>query len=120
MLVPCARLDELLGRMHVDMVKIDTQGADHEVIAGMAGLVDTNPSIVTLTEFWLEGLEVRNVDPREVLRDYRAQGFAVGLLDANGAAQAATDDEIVAACESWGGRYTNLVLEGPRGRRVIA
>jgi FkbM family methyltransferase len=113
-LVPCARLDELLGAMRVDVAKVDTQGTDHEVIAGMQGLIGSNPALIILAEFWLAGMEERSVDPELVLADYRKAGFGLGLLAEDGNARPASDREIVAACEAWEGRYVNLVLHGPR------
>jgi FkbM family methyltransferase len=115
-LVPCVRLDEHLGDTHVDVAKIDTQGTDNEVVAGMAGLVRHNPAIIMLAEFWLEGMEQRGVEALAVLRDYRSAGYRLGLLGAGGKAQDATDSEITARCESWPGRYVNLVLAGPAAR----
>jgi FkbM family methyltransferase len=112
-MVPCLRLDDHLGEVKIDVAKIDTQGTDHEVLAGMEGLIRRNPSLVALAEFWLEGMEQRNVEPLRVLADYRAQGFRLGLLRSGATASAASDDEIVAACEAWGGRYVNVVLLGP-------
>lgn len=112
-LVPCVRLDEELGGMHVDVAKIDAQGTDHEVVAGMFGLMRRNSAITMLAEFWLEGMEQRGVEPSEVLSGYRSAGYRVGLLRENGLAREATDSDIIAACAAWAGRYVNLVLAGP-------
>jgi FkbM family methyltransferase len=112
-LVPCIRVDEHLGQIRVDVAKIDTQGTDHEVIAGMSGIVRRNPALLTLAEFWTEGMEQRGIDPLGVLAGYRSQGYRLGLLGDHGRARAATDAQITAACEAWAGRYVNVVLLGP-------
>jgi FkbM family methyltransferase len=52
-LVPAAPLDELLGELVVDVVKIDTQGSDHEAIAGLSATLLRSPDSVVLAEFWL-------------------------------------------------------------------
>lgn len=114
-LVPCSRLDELLGPIHVDVTKIDTQGVDHEVIEGMAGLLHANPSMVVLTEFWLAGLEDRAVDPLGVLARYAALGFALGLLAPDGRVHSAEPGDVIDACQAWEGRYVNLVLSARGG-----
>src|SRR5207245_7116011 len=78
--VPCLRLDAWLSAFTIDVAKIDTQGADHDVIAGMEGLLRRHPSMLLLAEFWLEGMEATAVDPELVLSDYRKLGFRLSLL----------------------------------------
>jgi FkbM family methyltransferase len=109
-LVPAAPLDDLLGGLSVDVVKVDTQGSDHEVIEGLSATLDASPEAVILAEFWLDGLAERGIDPRHVLRGYRGKGLSIALLREDGQARAASDDEVVAACEAWEGRFVNLVL----------
>jgi FkbM family methyltransferase len=109
-LVPAAPLDELLGELVVDVVKIDTQGADHEAIAGLGATLARSPGAVVLAEFWLEGLEERGIEWRDVLRGYRDAGFAIALLEDDGATRPASDEQVLAACEAWEGRFVNLVL----------
>lgn len=109
--VPCARLDEILAGERIDVAKIDTQGADHLAIEGMRGLFERNPAVRLLSEFWLAGLEQRDIDPRAVLGFYRKLGFGVSVLSDRGRPEPASDDAVIAACESWAGRYVNLVLE---------
>ncbi len=115
-LVPCSRLDELLGDVHVDVAKIDTQGVDHEVLEGMAGLLRRNPEMVVLTEFWLPGLSERSIDPVTVLGRYAELGFAIGLLAPGGGVRPADAHDVIEACRAWEGLYVNLVLTG-RGHR---
>jgi hypothetical protein len=47
--VPAGRLDEILEGLDVDVVKIDTHGADHDVVEGLRGLLRTGA--VVLCEF---------------------------------------------------------------------
>lgn len=109
-LIPCSTMDELLGDARVDVAKIDTQGVDHQVLEGMAGLVRRNPAIVVLSEFWLAGLMARGIDPLNVLGRYADIGFAIGLLDRGGAVRSATAEDVIDACRAWAGLYVNLVL----------
>jgi FkbM family methyltransferase len=109
-LVPCSTIDELLGDMRVDVAKIDTQGVDHHVLEGMAGLVRRNPAMVVLSEFWLEGLRERGIEPMTVLGRYGELGFTIGLLGPGGAVRPATAQDVIDACRAWAGLYVNLVL----------
>ena len=98
----------MLGEVRVDVVKIDAQGADHDVISGMQGLL--HPEIAILSEFWLEGMEKRRVDPRDVLDRYVRTGFSISMLDEAGNEASADADTVIRRCESWEGRWVNLVL----------
>jgi len=109
-LVPAVPLDELLGEMVVDVVKIDTQGSDHEALAGLSATLARSPAAAVLIEFWLGGFDERGISPRAVLGGYRNAGFSVALLQDSGHERPASDDEVMAACEGWQGRFVNLVL----------
>jgi hypothetical protein len=112
-LVPAVPLDLLLGGLRLDVCKIDAQGHDHRVLAGLRQTLGRNPQARVLVEFWLEGMETRGLQPRDVLDGYRALGRPLGLLDKGGAVVSASDEEILAAAEAWKGRFVDLVL----GRR---
>jgi FkbM family methyltransferase len=117
-LVPAAALDALLGEhATVDVVKVDTQGVDHEVIAGLRTTLERSADPQILIEYWLEGMEDRGIDARGVLAEYRSLGFELALLQDDGSAVVASDDDVIAACEAWDGRFVNLVLRRPAGAR---
>jgi FkbM family methyltransferase len=109
-LVQALPLDDVLEDLVLDVVKIDTQGADHEALAGMSEALARSPDVAVLTEFWLDGLEQRSVAPEEVLRAYREQGFHIALLADDGSSHEASDQEALDACEASGVRFLNLVL----------
>ena len=109
-LVPAGRLDELLAGLAVDVVKIDTQGADHDVVEGLRGLF--RPGMSLLVEFWLDGMGSRGVDPLAVVERYAALGLRVELLTDDGPV-ATTPADAVRAAEAWPGRWVNLVLRVP-------
>ena len=106
-LVPAGRLDEVLAGLEPDVIKIDTQGADHLVVAGLTGLV--RPGLVLLVEFWLEGMAARGVDPRAVVDGYLALGLRIELLTDEGPVPT-TAQEAVEAARGWEGQWVNLVL----------
>jgi FkbM family methyltransferase len=116
-LVPCSRLDDLLGPIHVDVAKIDTQGVDHEVLEGMTGLLRANPGMLVLTEFWLGGLEDRGIDPLGVLSRYDELGLALGLLTPDGRVRSADPQNVIDACRAWAGLFVNVVLSA-KGRQA--
>ncbi len=109
-LVPAAPLDDLLGNLVVDVVKVDTQGSEHEAILGLRATLSRSPDAVILAEFWLDGPAERGIAPRDVLRTYRDAGFAISLLGEDGRPSPTSDDGVIAACESCDGRFVNLVL----------
>ncbi len=119
-LVPCARLDDVLGPIRVDVAKIDTQGVDHEVLEGMTGLLSANPDMVVLSEFWLAGLQDRGIDPLGVLARYDELGFALGLLAPDGGVRSAGPRDVIDACQAWEGRFVNVVLSASGRRPALA
>jgi FkbM family methyltransferase len=110
MLTPAAPLDEVLPDLVVDQVKIDVQGFEAEVVAGMSRAIERSPGVVIVAEFWPTALRERGLDPVEVLKDYRSRGLQVR-------AQLGDDIvstkpvEIVRACERSGeAGQANLIL----------
>lgn len=77
MLSPAAPLDEILPDAVFDLVKIDVQGFETEVVAGMSGMLSRSPSVVVVAEFWPGALRERGLDPVAVLGSYRDLGLDV-------------------------------------------
>jgi FkbM family methyltransferase len=113
-LVPAAPLDELLGDLPVDVIKVDTQGVDHEAIAGLSQTLARNPDATVLAEFWLDGFAERGISPLEVLRGYRRAGLTIALLEDDGRARESSDTDIMRTCETSQVRFVNLVLRARR------
>lgn len=90
---PLTPLDDLIvGR--VDLVKMDTQGFETEVLAGMTSVCRANPQIKIVTEFWPAAIADRRLRPADVLATYRSAGFETCLLR-DRMAVPADDDEII-------------------------
>lgn len=106
-LVPCARLEDVLGDLHIDVVKVDAQGSDHDAIAGLAR---TPGSQTILSEFWFEGIEQRGLDPASVAHGYEQLGFELALLSEHGVAHPASRADVVDAARRSGVEYVNVVL----------
>lgn len=79
--VEVRELDDIVppGRM-VDFVKIDAEGAEREVFAGMAGLL-RNPDISIAMEFAPSLLRRAGVEPEDLLHDIARAGFDVFLIN---------------------------------------
>jgi FkbM family methyltransferase len=63
-------LDDYLSQhdiSRVDMVKIDVQGAEMGVLAGMKKTLLSNPQLLLFTEFWPHGLSRFGVEPQTLL-----------------------------------------------------
>ena len=70
-----------LGVAGVDVIKIDTQGAEGAVFAGMTDLLRSTPAPVIVMEFWPWGLVQAGGDPRALLDKISNSGFAIYELD---------------------------------------
>ena len=77
--VPVIPLDELkLDK--VDLIKIDSQGADHVVILGAEKTIRRcQPKIIV--EFWPDGYKELGIDPRDILAFYDNFGFTYQPLE---------------------------------------
>jgi FkbM family methyltransferase len=114
----CARvravaLDALPSiRPPIDVVKIDVQGSEDAVIAGMGDLLARSPAARVTLEYWPFGLRARGRDERATLRYYRSLGYWVRVQNPERPGiEELTDDEILAYCAAYDGvLHTNLVL----------
>ncbi|MEM1109174.1 MAG: FkbM family methyltransferase [Planctomycetota bacterium] len=80
--VPTVRLDDLLGHdNHVDVIKMDAEGAEPMILEGMEKTLAANPKLKILLEFAPESLQAVGRDYHEYLRALEKQGFSIGLID---------------------------------------
>lgn len=107
--VRCVRLDEVLPGS-VDVIKTDTQGFDHDVIAGLPATIAANPAIVLLIELSLRELEARGIDPDDVLAGYVALGFGIEVLDPLGRPSRLAAADVVGHCAAAARDEISLVL----------
>ena len=106
--VPAVRLDDVLRDTdRVDVVKVDTQGADHRAIRGMAAtLARCRPVLVV--EFWPLGIAESGDDPAAVLEEYAALGYEVRVLGDDGPVPAPQD--VIDAALAAHGEFCTVVL----------
>ena len=103
------RMDTLLAGQRIDLALIDTQGWDHEVVAGMTGLFEEGlvPMIVEFTPSWLRD---RGIDPVTIVEGFQALGYQVGVLEAD-LAPGLSAEEAVTASDVPPLYYANLELQ---------
>lgn len=73
-------LDKLLltnGIKNVDIVKIDTQGADFKVLKGMQKTIHENPNLSIFIEFWPWGLLSAGDDPKLMIEFIKEKKFRI-------------------------------------------
>ena len=73
-------LDEIVGDRRVDLVKIDAEGAEQSIWAGMARLLDRRAPLTALVEFTPD----RYADAPGFLRTLLEPGFALSIVAPDG------------------------------------
>lgn len=104
-------LDEVLGpESALDVVKIDVEGAELDVLAGMTGLLEANPDIAIVAEFGPSHLERVGIAPETWFAAFGACGFEAWAIDEPTGACRRVDPEDLAEVES-----VNLAFVRPLG-----
>lgn len=111
-------LDELDVRS-VNLIKIDVQGFEGHVLAGMTNVLSRSDKLIFMTEFWPHGLSAAGTDPRAHLTRLRQFGMHLFELTSNGSIKPLVDAECIARHQ--GRRYTNIIgLKGVKPNGVMA
>ena len=107
-MVPCARLDDLLGETIVDVIKIDVEAVEPEVVRGAEALIRAASTLDIVTEFWPNNPSYGGGTPAEVLDYYESLGLELRLLGLDGSTEPATPAEVLARGEAGGLMYIVL------------
>jgi FkbM family methyltransferase len=91
----------------IDFVKMDIQGSEYAAFMGMRKLLERNPDIMILTEFWPKGLAQAGASAQAFLNEVRESGFKIFRLDA-GRPREVSDYDILQDISE--GDFTNLVI----------
>ncbi len=74
--VQVVRLDDAISQTgQLNVVKIDVEGAELDVLAGMSGHIDANPAMAIIAEFGPSHLERLGVSPETWWSAFAAYGF---------------------------------------------
>ena len=96
----------------VDLIKIDVQGYEPKVIAGLRETITSSPNLTLLTEFWPQGIDEAGEDANEFLQTLRELGLTLYELRLDGSLAELTDDADLITRHQ-GRRYTNLIGRKP-------
>mgnify|MGYP001987944123 FL=1 len=92
----------------VDLIKIDVQGYEPKVIAGLRETITASPNLTLLTEFWPQGIDEAGENADDFLQTLRELGLTLHELQPDGSLAELTDDTDLIARHQ-GRRYTNLI-----------
>ena len=112
--VEVVRLDDLLeqrGVMELDFLKIDVQGYEGQVLAGLERTLRRSRRLVALVEFWPHGLRSAGTDPEAYLEQLLSWGFRIEEL-VEGQGPRVVEDVKALVNAYPGRRYGNIVLRG--------
>lgn len=86
--VEVVRLDDVAPAKRMDVVKIDVEGAELDVLAGMSGLIAKNKDLAIVAEFGPEHLGRVGQTPAQWFKAFADAGFKAYIIDeATGAAE---------------------------------
>jgi FkbM family methyltransferase len=103
---------ERLGITHIDVVKMDIEGAEPNAVEGMRPLIDAGKAVMLVVEFAPENLRRGGREPSEFLRQLKILGLQVYMIDDVAKIIAPLP---VGLQEKLGHRQVNLLCINPRG-----
>jgi FkbM family methyltransferase len=69
---------------HIDFLKLDVQGREPAVLDGAHEVLEANPRMWMLTEFWPRAIAEAGDDPAAFLTRIAAAGFSIAVLEPSG------------------------------------
>lgn len=107
--VDVVTVDEVTANWdRVDIVKMDVQGYEPYVLAGMQSLLARNAGVILVTEFWPHGLSLAGTDASRFIDELMASGFSIFELGPRGKLTERPGSQLIARYrDEW--RFTNLV-----------
>ena len=79
--VEVVRLDDVAPAKRLDVVKIDVEGAELDVLAGMKGVIAKNPDLAIIAEFGPEHLKRVGQTPVQWFKAFGDAGFTPYMID---------------------------------------
>lgn len=111
-------IDTLIAELHlprVDVIKVDTQGAEARVLRGMTRTLAI-PGITVILEFWPWGIQRAGDDPASVIDMILAAGFAIHEIDGHRHRIIPVDDPRRLLSLNLERQHSDLLLERPPSR----
>lgn len=108
MSVPAEALDDRIGREPVDLVKIDVEGAEPDVFAGMEASLEAGLVRTVVFELLRERIRDRMEDFGKTLRRHWEDGWRFSRLDAEGELVPLGFEYLMAV-----GRFEQVVMQRP-------
>ncbi len=94
----------------IDVIKIDVEGAEAMVFAGMKQVIKANPQVAIFIEFDPKTLEAAGSSPKELLKMVKNHGFLTYIInEGKNRLELTTVDDVISRCR--GGKYLNLLLK---------
>ena len=89
-------LDNHLSHLaHIDVVKIDVEGAEQLVLKGMKKIISNNPEIKIIMEFAPVHIKRAGSEPLDFISDIRGMGLDIHLIDEDsGEIREISDEEL--------------------------
>ncbi len=107
--VEMVRLDDELKELErLDFIKMDIQGYEGRALDGMKGLLSRFAGVKILCELCPSLLELAGSDPGRFLEEWKALGFSLNRVEADGSTTAAPAGDLLAEARRKG--YINLFL----------
>lgn len=94
--VEVVRLDDVAPAKRIDVVKIDVEGAELDVLAGMQGVIAKNPDLAIVAEFGPEHLKRVGQTPAQWFKAFADAGFKGYIIDEATSACAPTNAKAAA------------------------
>lgn len=107
--IPCISPDELLEGKPVQFIKIDIQGYEYFAFRGMRRILQENPGLRILSEFFPYGIKKSGVSLRDFLDLFTGSGFTVSLIE-DGQFRAITHAELPAFENMDQDQYFNIFI----------
>lgn len=73
-----------LVKGNVDFIKIDIQGFEYRAFQGMQGILDRNPGIKIISEFYPDGLKAAGSNAFQFFDFFSKRGFRVFIIEKDG------------------------------------
>jgi hypothetical protein len=70
-------LDELFPAEKIDFLKMDMQGWEAKALVGARKMLERNPDLILMFEFWPCGLAKAGANPDAVLRGLEEHGYGL-------------------------------------------